>query len=197
MRMSTAGGTMRSAVVLTALAVLIGCSSGENKPGTKDTSKNGVAAKLPEKERSAPIPPAGQSDAAAAKQGAKKTRAQAKEGGDRETPEKQLSDAMERVEEKPRNLGPPLVDDAGELKRLHPEQPVWLDLKNRHIVVQGEACRAGYPLEFFATYSNRSYEAVIALNVTPSIIHAGLLMTAQNRGTRRNSRCPRGATSRR
>ncbi len=73
-----------------------------------------------------------------------------------------------------RDLGPPLVDDVSTLRRLDPEQPVWLDAKNKHIVLQGEACRAGYPLEFFATYSNRSYEAVVALNVTPHIIHAGL-----------------------
>ena len=35
---------------------------------------------------------------------------------------------------------------------------------NTQVVMQGEVCRAGYPLEFFATYSNRSYEAVVAVS---------------------------------
>ena len=77
--------------------------------------------------------------------------------------------------EKPRPLGPPLVDHPRNLKRLDSQQPVWLDPVGRQIVLQGEVCRAGYPLEFFATYSNRSYESVVAVNVKPSIVHAGLL----------------------
>lgn len=46
----------------------------------------------------------------------------------------------------------------------------------------GEVCKAGYPLEFFATYSNRSYEAALSVNVTPSIVHAGLLATGAEPG---------------
>ena len=74
-----------------------------------------------------------------------------------------------------RNLGSPLVDARDKLKRLDPKQLVWLDPANKHVVMLGEVCKAGYPLEFFATYSNRSYEAVVAVNVRPSIVHAALL----------------------
>jgi hypothetical protein len=52
---------------------------------------------------------------------------------------------------------------------------VWIDVPDKQVVLQGEVCKAGYPLEFFATYGNRSYEAVVAVNPKPSIVHAGLL----------------------
>lgn len=81
----------------------------------------------------------------------------------------------EPVPERARDLGKPLVDDLGQLRPLDPKQPVWIDLKSKQIVMLGEVCKAGYPLEFFATYSNRSYEAVVSVNVTPFTVHAGLL----------------------
>ena len=92
-----------------------------------------------------------------------------------ESPEKDLSQELEEVAEKPRDLGQPLVDDPSKLVRLDPKQPVWIDKQNKQVVLLGEVCKAGYPLEFLATYSNRSYEAVMSVNVTPSIVHAGLL----------------------
>lgn len=98
------------------------------------------------------------------------------------SPEKDLSAELEEVSEKPRDLGQPLVDDLAKLMRLDPKQPVWIDPKNKQIVMLGEVCKAGYPLEFFATYSNRSYEAVVSVNVTPSIVHAGLLATGAEAG---------------
>jgi hypothetical protein len=92
-----------------------------------------------------------------------------------ESPEKDLAHELEEVNEKPRDLGPPLVENAESLKRLHPEQPIWIDRPNRRVVLQGEVCSAGYPLEFFATYSSKAYESVLSVNVTPSIVHAALL----------------------
>ena len=99
-----------------------------------------------------------------------------------ESPEKDLSQELEEVAEKPRDLGQPLVDDPGKLVRLDPKQPVWIDKPNKQIVMLGEVCKAGYPLEFFATYSNRSYEAVMSVNVTPSVVHAGLLLIGAEPG---------------
>jgi hypothetical protein len=90
------------------------------------------------------------------------------------SPEVQVTEAIEEAAKKPRDLGSPLVDNLNELKK-HPEQPVWVDAKNRQIVLLGEVCSAGYPLEFFATYPNRSYEAVLSVNVQPSVVHACLL----------------------
>jgi hypothetical protein len=78
-------------------------------------------------------------------------------------------------EEKPRDLGPPLVDDQGELRKLDPVCPVWLDMKHQQVVFQGEVCQANYPLEFLVTYPERGYESVMVVKVKPSVVHAGLL----------------------
>jgi hypothetical protein len=71
--------------------------------------------------------------------------------------------------------GPPLVDNAVELKRLHPLQPVWLDVKQKRVVFLAEVCRASYELEFFVVMRGREYESVLTTDVRPSFIHAGLL----------------------
>jgi hypothetical protein len=97
-------------------------------------------------------------------------------------PEEVVTKELEEIQSKPPVLGQPLVDDFKSLQRLQPRDPIWLDPKNRHVVLLGEACKPGYPLEFFATYSSRSYEAVVALNVAPSLIHAGLLATGAKPG---------------
>lgn len=73
------------------------------------------------------------------------------------------------------DLGPPLVDDAGRLRRLHPKLPVWLDLRRKQVVMMGTVCQADYPLEFFVTYPDRAYEAIVSSDVRPSLVHAGLL----------------------
>ena len=76
-------------------------------------------------------------------------------------------------EEKPRDLGPPLVDELGDLKKLDPVSPVWLDMKHQQVVFQGEVCQANYPLEFLVTYPERGYESVMVVKVKPSVVHAG------------------------
>lgn len=136
--------------VFTTAVVLTGCPSAEQKP-----------------EKSAAESQAGSEQASAAA----KTKAAARS----ESPEKDLANDLEEIEEKPRDLGPPLVENLEQLFRLHPQQPVWIDQPNHRVVLQGEVCSAGYPLEFFATYSSKAYESVLSVNVTPSIIHAGLV----------------------
>lgn len=99
-----------------------------------------------------------------------------------ETPEVTLTEQMENVQEKPRDLGPPLVDDPNSLIRLSRDEPIWIDRQKKQVVLQGEVCRAGYPLEFFATYSNRAYESVVSVNVKPSTAHAALLAVGAKPG---------------
>ena len=72
-------------------------------------------------------------------------------------------------------LGPPLVDDVNDLKKLHAVWPVWIDRKHKQLVLMGETCRANYPLEFLATYPPRGYESILVVQVKPSVVHAGLL----------------------
>jgi hypothetical protein len=78
-------------------------------------------------------------------------------------------------EEKPRDLGPPLVEEIGDLRKLDPVSPVWLDVKHHQVVFQGEVCQANYPLEFLVTYPERGYESVMVVKVKPSVVHAGLV----------------------
>jgi len=114
--------------------------------------------------------------------GQKGSAPEAKKGVMKKTPEQRVAQDVEQMADKPRELGPPLVDKPDNLNRLNPEQPVWVDLPDKQVVLQGEVCKAGYPLEFFATYGNRSYEAVVAVNVKPSIVHAGLLAVGAEPG---------------
>jgi hypothetical protein len=91
--------------------------------------------------------------------------------------------APDEEQPKPRDLGPPLVDHIGQLKRLQPSQPVWLDAKRKEVVFQGEVCRANYPLEFLVTLPGREYESVIVSRVRPSVVHAGLLAVGAQPGS--------------
>ena len=65
---------------------------------------------------------------------------------------------------KPRDLGPPLVDNLKDLKQLG-KYAAWLDPKNKQVVLVGEACKADYPLEFFITTKERAYESVLVIDV--------------------------------
>ncbi len=69
----------------------------------------------------------------------------------------------------------PLVDNMDDLKKLDPNSPMWIDKKHEALILLGEACKAGYPLEFFATLPDRAYEAVVVVTTKPSLVHAGLL----------------------
>lgn len=64
---------------------------------------------------------------------------------------------------KPRDLGPPLVDNLKDLKQLG-KYAAWLDPKNKQVVLVGEACKADYPLEFFVTTRMRAYESVLVID---------------------------------
>lgn len=75
----------------------------------------------------------------------------------------------------PTNLGEPVVDDPASLQRLDRASPVWIDKKNKQVVMLGSVCKADYPLEFFATYPDRAYESVVVIYTKPSVVHAALL----------------------
>jgi hypothetical protein len=172
MRMLTAGRLCFLGVVaLAASAIaLSGCPT--NEPAVKPAPPE-TRAGLPTKT------PAG----SAAKQEKKnQERPSSHAPAKKELPEEQVSEAIEQAAKKPRDLGPPLVDNPDDLKRLDPEQPVWIDRKNRQVVLQGEVCSAGYPLEFFATYPNRSYESVLSVNVLPRNVHAALNLVGAKEG---------------
>ncbi|MEN6449020.1 MAG: YdjY domain-containing protein [Thermoguttaceae bacterium] len=151
------------------------------------TALSGCPGSTPPKEKPSTAPP--QKQAPAAKPQPAPSNVQAPSGTLRkvadekpqETPQEELNQDLQKIADSPRDLGEPLVEDA-DLHRLSTEQPVWVDAKNKQVVLLGEVCKAGYPLEFFATYSNRAYESVVAVNVKSSIIHTGLLAVGAKPG---------------
>jgi hypothetical protein len=168
-------------------AVLSGCPSAveQEKAGRQpNRSEPGPSVRQPAAEPQ-PMPKAAQP---APTLKATEPSAQAvKKPAQKEPPEEKLAEEVKEMARKPRELGPPLVDNFAEVKRhrLHPEQPVWIDPLGKQVVLQGVTCfskEASVPLEFFATYSNRGYEAVVAVNVTPRIVHAGLLILGAKPG---------------
>ena len=68
---------------------------------------------------------------------------------------------------KPRDLGPPLVDNVKELKQLG-KFAAWLDPgkdgKTKKVILVGETCKADYPLEFFVTTRERAYESALVID---------------------------------
>jgi len=95
---------------------------------------------------------------------------------DAKTAETKTADkAEEPAADKARDLGTPLVEDPLELKRLHPAQPVWVDVKQKRVVFLAETCTPTYGLEFFVTNRDRAYEAVTVTDAKASTVHAGLL----------------------
>jgi uncharacterized repeat protein (TIGR01451 family) len=92
--------------------------------------------------------------------------------------------ARDRGEEKLPDLGPVLVDNPDQLKRLHPKYPVWLDAKDNRVVVQGAVCSREVPLELFACLrASKDYESVVSVPGKASIIHAGLVAVGAEPGS--------------
>ena len=82
------------------------------------------------------------------------------------------------------DLGPPLVDNPNDLTRLHPKYPVWIDRKNKRVVVQGAVCSRECPLELFACLrTSKDYESVVAVPGKASLVHAGLLGAGAKEGS--------------
>jgi len=80
----------------------------------------------------------------------------------------------EPAEEKPVDLGPPLVE--APLKPLDPKRPVWLDAKNKRVVLVGQICQTEAPLELFACLKGtKEHEAIVVVDVLAQSVHAGLL----------------------
>jgi uncharacterized repeat protein (TIGR01451 family) len=91
--------------------------------------------------------------------------------------------SKEEEQEKPPDLGPPLVDHPEDLKRLHPEYPIWVDRKNRRVVFLGGVCLRQSPLELFACLrSSKEHESVLSVPVKASFVHAGLLAVGAEPG---------------
>lgn len=95
-------------------------------------------------------------------------------------------EAAQREKEQKRRilqLGPPLVDNAGDLVRLHKVFPIWTDPKGKRVVIVGEVCQRQVPLEMFAcTRHTKEHEAIVVIDGPAQIVHAGLLAVGAKPG---------------
>lgn len=69
----------------------------------------------------------------------------------------------------------PMLEGDGKI-RLSPDYPVWLDRKNKQVLVEGEVCLQQGSLEMLVTLAGgKTHESVVACKVKAFIVHAALL----------------------
>jgi len=70
-----------------------------------------------------------------------------------------------------------------ELVRLDKTRPVWLDMANKRVVMEGQICQRDAPLEMFACLRNtKEHEAIVSVDVEAQTVHAGLLAAGAKPG---------------
>lgn len=68
--------------------------------------------------------------------------------------------------------------------RLHPQFEVWLDNKNKQVIVGGRICFRDGPLEMFACpQRTKEHESIVSTVSNGEIVHVGLLATGAVPGT--------------
>jgi hypothetical protein len=89
-------------------------------------------------------------------------------------------DAPSQAEKRPASKSP----DPPGTKRLSPEYDVWIDSKNKRVIVDGEVCLRQGQLEMFACLKGtKEHESIISVDAKAFIIHAGLLAVGAKQGT--------------
>ena len=81
---------------------------------------------------------------------------------------------------------PAVADDAAnkDLVRLSEKGEIWLDLKRKAVVVDGQVCLREGTLEMFACpKGTKEHESIVALNCKAQEVHAGLLRIGAVAGT--------------
>jgi hypothetical protein len=76
------------------------------------------------------------------------------------------------------------ADPKTPLKRLLPEYDVWIDVKNKHVVIDGEVCLTRGLLEMFACLrGSKEHESVVSVNTKAYVVHAALLAMRAKEGS--------------
>ena len=92
----------------------------------------------------------------------------------------------ERMKERKKiiqSLGKPLLDDIEKLKKLDPDSPVWLDPKNKRVILIGQVCQTEALLELFACLTEtKEHEAILVFDTKAFVVHAGLLAVGARPG---------------
>lgn len=95
-------------------------------------------------------------------------------------------------------LSPPDATTFPDLKSLSPEHDVWIDAKNRRVVLRGGVCLREGPVELFACIhqwvadknapggktrrGTKEYESVLTINTTAALVHTALLAVGAQEG---------------
>jgi hypothetical protein len=97
-----------------------------------------------------------------------------------DSPAAEKSEKPKSDSEPPRN---PLHPDA-KLTRLSPEYDVWIDTKNKQVVLEGEVCLREGVLEMFACLKGtKEHESVVSVKTKAYLVHAALLALGAKSGT--------------
>ncbi|MBN2580843.1 MAG: hypothetical protein JXB10_17790 [Pirellulales bacterium] len=109
-----------------------------------------------------------------------KERKEAQEALEKENEARRLEELKKYVA----SLGEPLVDHPEDLKH-YPDcpYPVWIDPKNRRVVLLGEVCQSESPLEMFACLrGTKEHEAVLSVPTEAAVVHTALLLMGAKPG---------------
>ncbi len=71
---------------------------------------------------------------------------------------------------------PPQLPDPVGARRLSPKYPIWIDPKEKSVLVDGQICLREGMLEMFAcTRNTKEHEAIVSADTKAYLVHAGLL----------------------
>jgi hypothetical protein len=77
---------------------------------------------------------------------------------------------------------PALPEPVG-ARRLDPHYPVWIDTKEKAVIVDGQICLREGMLEMFAcTRNTKEHEAIVSADTKAYLVHAGLLSLGAEQG---------------
>ncbi len=77
----------------------------------------------------------------------------------------------------------PLYDSPETLKHLDPTDPIWVTSDRSALILVGKITLREGLLEFFACrVGSKEYESIMAIDVKPYLIHAGLLVIGAKKG---------------
>ena len=154
---------LRFAALTLILTVAAGCPATDQKPAKPSTT----SAKVEQTPVETPV------------------RAEAKPAADappRKKPKNQQPAPLPETKKHP-DLGPPLVDNVDQLKRLDPASPLWVDAAKNQVILIGQVCQTDVPLEMFACLRNtKEHEAILAVPVKAFMVHAALLAVGAKPG---------------
>jgi hypothetical protein len=88
----------------------------------------------------------------------------------------------DQADEKKTPQAPAFPDPPG-AKKLSPRYPVWLDPKEKTVIVDGRICLTKGMLEMFAcTKNTKEHEAIVSADTKAYLVHAGLLSLGAETG---------------